>query len=94
MSNGKRWTILRAGGGNPDIVLGPEVEAGHGVDVMEVSQHNADLESLAQELERRVAQAAIEESMPGGCEGDTYTRKSYEEAAQLARAKIEEGDRG
>lgn len=83
MSNGKRWTIK----GDPEKPCleaeGPALLAHTEVEVMEVSEHNATLESLAQELEERERFATSH-----------LRARIFQEVAQLVRAKIEEGDRG
>lgn len=104
MSNGKRWTLYGADGLYTILAAGgPVLQSGESVRVMPVSEHNADLESLARELEGR---AEAENEMrrkclpigerrllhdPVGVAVHAAGRDAYREAAQLVRAKIEEG---
>lgn len=95
MNNRKRWTL-----GPTGIFWGPLVETS--ATVMEVSEHNADLESLAQELEKRakaeqelrdraLSYGAADPIDAVGGAIHAATRDALREAAQLVRAKVEEG---
>lgn len=110
MSNGKRFTLLlctgcggifgyRLDGG---CTCEPShAKTGKNLEFMEVSEHNADLEALAQELERRaelaekIATAYLDQGVSedeGQVVAALASQACWHVATQLVRAKIEEGE--
>lgn len=77
-----RWILYSEGGLSTALAGGgPVLPEGESVEVMPVSEYNADLESLAQELEGRAQQSTGSEHAVGKSE-------AFHEAAQEVRANV------